>query len=288
MELVFAMEVAVGKARKQGQGYTPALWEKITVVVVSVGIVLLVGWLVLRNQRFADPNLVVILRIIISLAVAVLGATIPGFLQFDWKGQGAVIRAGGALALFIVTYLLSPSVVKVAKRLGDGLPQAATEAKDGWEKGTTIVLEVLRDQARRYPEKLSIRLKIPQEDLGHLSTEKKEKARQAHKAIFDEFEQEAHQKFLSQGADPRVVNPRMRQYFADVRVKYSDGSTVSMDEATRSGRQMHERLFELILEAVLRGEEPLSDGAVSKQLDDYLDRRQAVTEAIEEYLAQPG
>jgi hypothetical protein len=93
-------------------GYTPALWEKITVVAIAGGIVLLVGWLVVRNEKFADPNLVVILRIIISLAVSVLGATIPGFLQIDWKGKGIVIRAGGALALFVLTYLLSPTVVK--------------------------------------------------------------------------------------------------------------------------------------------------------------------------------
>ena len=41
-----------------------------------------------------------------------LGATIPGFLQVGWNGKGFAIRAGGALALFIATYLLAPSVVK--------------------------------------------------------------------------------------------------------------------------------------------------------------------------------
>jgi hypothetical protein len=102
----------MANAGNRAPGYTPELWEKITVVAVSVGIVVLVGWLVLRNQPFADPNLVVILRIIISLAVAVLGATIPGFLQVDWNAQGAVIRAGGALALFVVTYFFSPYIVR--------------------------------------------------------------------------------------------------------------------------------------------------------------------------------
>jgi hypothetical protein len=77
-----------------------------------VFVVILVVWLVVRNEPFADPNLVIILRIIISLAVAVLGGTIPGFLQIGWKTKGMTIRAGGALALFVLTYLLSPTVLK--------------------------------------------------------------------------------------------------------------------------------------------------------------------------------
>jgi hypothetical protein len=100
--------------------YKPALWEKITVVTVAVGIVVLAGFVVVRNQKFPDPNLVVILRIILSLAVAVLGATIPGFLQVNWENRGLAIRAGGALALFIVTYLLSPKVVKETPPNGEG------------------------------------------------------------------------------------------------------------------------------------------------------------------------
>jgi hypothetical protein len=110
------MEDAMKRAGYPPSGYTPALWEKITVVAVAVGIVLLVGWLVIRNQPFADPNLVVILRIIISLAVSVLGATVPGFLQVGWEGPGIAIRAGGALALFIVTFVLSPGVIKEKPR----------------------------------------------------------------------------------------------------------------------------------------------------------------------------
>ena len=99
--------------------YTPALWEKVvatTVAVCSFGIVAL---LVIRNQPFADPNLVVLLRIVLSVAAAVLGATIPGFLYVNWKGKGLVVRAGGALALFVIVYFFSPAVVKSeGKKLG--------------------------------------------------------------------------------------------------------------------------------------------------------------------------
>jgi len=42
--------------------------------------------------------------------VGVLGATIPGFLQVDYNGQGMSIRAGGALALFVLTFFGTPHV----------------------------------------------------------------------------------------------------------------------------------------------------------------------------------
>lgn len=94
----------------------PSSWEKIVSVVVAVLIFLVVAWLVIRNQPFRDPNLVVILRIILSVAVAVLGATIPGFLRFDWKAKGLVIRSGGALSLFIISYIWSPAVIQAPVR----------------------------------------------------------------------------------------------------------------------------------------------------------------------------
>jgi hypothetical protein len=89
-----------------------ALWEKILAATVASLIFALVGWLVIRNQPFADPNLVVGFRIVLSVAAAILGATIPGFLHLDWKGRGLAIRSGGALALFVLSYIWSPNVIQ--------------------------------------------------------------------------------------------------------------------------------------------------------------------------------
>lgn len=99
------------KSRMKRAGYTPATWERATVTVLAVAVVGLVGFLVVRNEAFADPNLVVATRALLSLAIAVLGATIPGFLNVSWHGTGLLIRAGGALALFVLTYLLTPTVL---------------------------------------------------------------------------------------------------------------------------------------------------------------------------------
>jgi hypothetical protein len=60
-------------------------------------------------------------RIILSLSVAVLGATVPGFLNVGWSAKGFAVRAGGALALFVLTFLLTPQVVQQETR-GDNSP----------------------------------------------------------------------------------------------------------------------------------------------------------------------
>jgi pyrimidine deaminase RibD-like protein len=90
---------------------TPATWEKIVLAVAVIFVLSLVAWVVVRNQPFADPNIVVMLRIVLSLAVASVGAVVPGLLHVSWKWKGFALRAGGALALFVLTYLLSPRVI---------------------------------------------------------------------------------------------------------------------------------------------------------------------------------
>lgn len=101
---------AIPENRREGQ-YRASQWEKIVAVAMAVLIVGLVIYLVVRNQPFADPNLVRILRIVLSVAAGILGATIPGFLDVKWSGGGFMIRAGGALALFVITFFGSPSVI---------------------------------------------------------------------------------------------------------------------------------------------------------------------------------
>jgi len=45
---------------------------------------------------------------ILALVGAGFGATIPGFLHVSAEGRGMAIRAGGALALFVLVYLVAP------------------------------------------------------------------------------------------------------------------------------------------------------------------------------------
>jgi hypothetical protein len=91
--------------------YTPALWEKIVAFSIAGIVVLFILLLSLRDKPFPDPNIVVMLRIILSLAVAVLGAIVPGFLHIGWNKGGFALRAGGALALFVLALFCTPTVL---------------------------------------------------------------------------------------------------------------------------------------------------------------------------------
>jgi len=95
--------------------YRQSALERLVAMITAVAIIALAGYLIVRNEPFADSNLVVVTRIILSLAVAVLGATIPGFLNIGWSGKGVVVRAGGALALFVLTLWLTPTVLPALK-----------------------------------------------------------------------------------------------------------------------------------------------------------------------------
>ncbi len=90
--------------------YKPQTWEKISVFAIIALIILTILFLIIRNQPFSDPNYAVMTRILISLCVSVLGALIPGFLSIDWSLKGTTIRAGGAMALFVLTYMYTPNV----------------------------------------------------------------------------------------------------------------------------------------------------------------------------------
>jgi len=87
-----------------------AVFERRVALFTAVAIVAAVVYLVFRNEPFADPNLVVIFRTVLSLATGLLGATIPGFLNIRYSLKGFVIRAGGALALFVLTFVFTPKV----------------------------------------------------------------------------------------------------------------------------------------------------------------------------------
>src|ERR1043165_8181374 len=87
-------------------------WERAISALAAVAVISLIGFVVIRNEKFADPNLVVLMRIVLGLSVAIFGATVPGFLNVSWQGSGLVVRAGGALALFVLSLFWTPQVEK--------------------------------------------------------------------------------------------------------------------------------------------------------------------------------
>ena len=98
-------------SNKSASGRTASPFERMAATCAALVVIALVAFLLIRNQPIADPRLFLALRIILSLGVAVFGATVLGFLEVGWSGSGLAVRAGGALALFVPTFLYTPDLV---------------------------------------------------------------------------------------------------------------------------------------------------------------------------------
>jgi hypothetical protein len=70
----------------------------------------LVIYLVSMKDHFKEENKVVFVRALVSLMTAVFAAAIPGFIDVKWVSESWELRAGGALAIFIITYFFAPNV----------------------------------------------------------------------------------------------------------------------------------------------------------------------------------
>jgi hypothetical protein len=86
-------------------------FDRVAATLAALVVVGLAVFLLVRNQPIADPKLFFILRVVLSFSAATLGATIPGFLDIRWSGSGLALRAGGALALFVLTFVYTPDVL---------------------------------------------------------------------------------------------------------------------------------------------------------------------------------
>lgn len=86
-------------------------FDRVAATLAALIVVGLAVFLLVRNQPIADSKLFFVLRVVLSFSAATLGATIPGFLDIRWSGSGLALRAGGALALFVLTFVYTPDVL---------------------------------------------------------------------------------------------------------------------------------------------------------------------------------
>jgi hypothetical protein len=101
-------------------------FDRVAATLAALVIVGLVVFLLVRNQPISDPRLFFLMRVVLSLAAATLGATIPGFLAIHWSGKGMAVRAGGALALFVLTFVYTPDLVTDGDHAGTWIRQEST------------------------------------------------------------------------------------------------------------------------------------------------------------------
>ena len=101
-------------------------FDRVAATLAALIVVGLAVFLLVRNEPIADPKLFFVLRVVVSFSAATLGATIPGFLDIRWSGSGLAIRAGGALALFVLTFVYTPDLVAGQGRLGPHINQSSS------------------------------------------------------------------------------------------------------------------------------------------------------------------
>lgn len=99
-------------AEEPPEKYTPGRWERLTAIITAVVVIIFAIYLITRNEPFADPNLAALARKLLSFAMAVLGATIPGFLKIGLSIRGLSVRASGALVLFVLTFAFTPLILE--------------------------------------------------------------------------------------------------------------------------------------------------------------------------------
>jgi hypothetical protein len=85
--------------------------ERFVALALTVFIVLFCATIIWRNEQHPEPNTVVFMRILLSVACGVLGGTIPGFLNVRYDVGGLAIRAAGGLAFAVLTYVYTPTVL---------------------------------------------------------------------------------------------------------------------------------------------------------------------------------
>jgi hypothetical protein len=85
----------------------PSTWEKIAVFVFG-----LIFVVVLLVMAIAVPNptefQLLVFRIVLALAAAGVAAIIPGFLNIESRTALYAVRAGGAMGVFLLVYLVNP------------------------------------------------------------------------------------------------------------------------------------------------------------------------------------
>jgi hypothetical protein len=82
-------------------------WEKIAAVLLGLifVIVLLVTAMAVPNPSYFQ---LFVFRIVLALAAAGIAAIVPGLINFESKTPLYAIRGGGALAVFLLVYLVNP------------------------------------------------------------------------------------------------------------------------------------------------------------------------------------
>jgi hypothetical protein len=202
--------------------------------------------------------------------------------------------AAGALArlLAIVQLLaatITPTVLcapSIASAQAVGSLEDGKAAFSDWSRGTTILIDGMRTFLQSYRQKFAERLNVPVGELAEAMAKQPSLARQSHQTVMNDYEAYAEKEALVAGVDPRTVNPRIRARFGELMVPSPDGKKEPLSDVLGQGRALRDGIFEAAYDATAKGTEPSSDAQVQARLENYLQYRQRITQAIANDLKQ--
>ena len=98
-------------------------WERVAIFAIGVAFVATLLGIALGVPQPSDFQ-IFIFRVVLALGAGALGALIPGFIEVTFRNW---LRAGGAIALFVLVYMINPpALIAEGGPPPDALP-AATE-----------------------------------------------------------------------------------------------------------------------------------------------------------------
>src|SRR5215470_5619497 len=114
MLLYQGTDMSAGPSPSNTSGHvSPQPWEKIAAYVFGV---MFIAALLVLAIAFPEPKpfQYTVFRIVLALAGGGVAAVIPGFLAVSMDAKGLAIRAGGALAVFLLVFFFNPAQLIVS------------------------------------------------------------------------------------------------------------------------------------------------------------------------------
>lgn len=82
-------------------------WEKVTMITSGLALIAVLLCLAVLVPEPTDFQIFVF-RIVLAIGASAFACVIPGFLNIESRSKLLLIRAGGALAVFVLIYILNP------------------------------------------------------------------------------------------------------------------------------------------------------------------------------------
>ena len=110
------------EGRMESHHETPT-WERVAVFTIGVAFIAMLLAIALGVPEPSDFQ-IFIFRVVLALGAGALGALIPGFVEVTFRSW---LRAGGAIALFVIVYTINPPALIAESAQPPDAPAATTK-----------------------------------------------------------------------------------------------------------------------------------------------------------------